>query len=224
MTVSSSLLAAVNGSSSSSSSSTSSTASSSSDLQTSFLKLLTTQLQNQDPTNPMDDSQMTTQLAEISTSQGMSDLNKTLNSLLSSYQSGQTLQAASLIGHNVLADGNLLALSNSQAVGGVNLANAADTVNVQILDSSGQVVRNMSLGAQSAGLVSFSWDGKNDQGQVVPDGNYSTQITASSAGTSVQATPLAVAPVSSVSLNGGTVSVNASGIGQLGLGQILQIF
>jgi flagellar basal-body rod modification protein FlgD len=215
------LVATLNGTSGTS---TSAVSSSLSDVQTSFLKLLTTQLQNQDPTNPMDNAQMTTQLAQMSTAQGISDLNTTLNSLLSSYQSTQTLQAASLIGHQVLADGNSLVLSNSQAVGAANLASAADTVNVQILDASGQVVRNMSLGAQGAGLVSFQWDGKNDQGQVVADGNYSTSITASSGATAVTATPLALASVSSVSLTGGALKVNTSSLGQLALSQIQQIF
>ncbi|MDR3394301.1 MAG: flagellar hook assembly protein FlgD [Parasulfuritortus sp.] len=215
------LVATLNGTSGTS---TSAVSSSLSDVQTSFLKLLTTQLQNQDPTNPMDNSQMTTQLAQMSTAQGISDLNTTLNSLLSSYQSTQTLQAASLIGHQVLADGNSLVLSNSQAVGAATLASAADTVNVQILDANGQVVRNMSLGAQSSGLVSFQWDGKNDQGQVVADGNYSTSITASSGATAVTATPLALASVSSVSLTGGALKVNTSGLGQLDLSQIQQIF
>jgi flagellar basal-body rod modification protein FlgD len=222
MTVASaSLLASLNGTSGS----TAATVSSSlNDVQTSFLKLLTTQLQNQDPTNPMDNAQMTTQLAQMSTAQGINDLNTTLNSLLSSYQSTQTLQAASLIGHQVLADGNSLALSNSQAVGAMDLASSADTVNVQILDSTGQVVRNLNLGAQSTGLVSFQWDGKNDQGQVVADGNYTTNITASVGGAAVTATPLALASVSSVSLTGSEVKVNTSSLGQLKLSQIQQIF
>jgi flagellar basal-body rod modification protein FlgD len=215
------LIAALNGTGTTSSASSSNSVSS---IQSTFLKLLTTQLQNQDPTNPMDNAQMTTQLAEMSTAQGISDLNTTLNSLLSSYQTGQTLQAASLIGHQVLADGNQLTLSNSQAVGAIDLAGAADKVTVQILNSSGQAVRNIDLGAQSGGLVSFTWDGKNDQGQTVSDGSYTTSVTASAGGSAVQATPLALATVSSVSLNGTTVTVNASGLGQLDLSQIQQIF
>ncbi len=195
-----------------------------SDVQSTFLKLLTTQLQNQDPTNPMDNAQMTTQLAEMSTAQGISNLNSTLNSLLSSYQSTQTMQAASLIGHRVLAAGNTLALSNSQAVGAVDLVSAADSVKVQILDANGQVARTLDLGAQAAGLVGFSWDGKNDQGQAMVDGSYSTSVAAFSGGSPVAVTPLSLASVSSVSLTGGTVTVNASGLGQLNLSQIQQIF
>jgi len=195
-----------------------------SDVQSTFLKLLTTQLQNQDPTNPMDNAQMTTQLAEMSTAQGISNLNSTLNSLLSSYQSTQTLQAASLIGHQVLAEGNTLALSNSQAVGAVDLASLADTVKVQIMDANGQAVRTLDLGAQNAGLIGFSWDGKNDQGQVMADGSYTASVAAFSGASTVPATPLTLASVSSVSLTGGAGKVNASGLGQLYLSQIQQIF
>jgi flagellar basal-body rod modification protein FlgD len=217
----SALIASLNGSSGTSASATSSSLS---DVQNTFLKLLTTQLQNQDPTNPMDNAQMTTQLAQMSQAQGIDNLNTTLTSLLSSYQSTQTLQAASLIGHQVLADGNALTLSGSQAVGALDLSKPADSVNVQILDSTGKVVRNIALGPQIAGMTSFSWDGTDDQGQVVADGKYTTSITATSAGSAVQVTPLALTSVASVSLNSGALKVNTSNLGQLDLSQIQQIF
>lgn len=224
----SSLIAALNGTSgssaSSSSSSASGTSSSVSDMQTTFLKLLTTQLQNQDPTNPMDNTQMTSQLAQMASAQGITTLNSTLNNLLSLYQSSQAMQASSLIGHNILADGNQIALSGSRGLGGVTLGGAADTVTVKIADSAGNAVRTINLGAHSAGQVGFSWDGTNDQGQTVPDGSYTMTVSASNAGASVTATPLAVGNVNSVSLSGGSVAVNASGLGQLSLSQIYQIF
>lgn len=226
----SSIISALNGASGSSSSSSasasasSSSSSSASDMQTTFLKLLTTQLQNQDPTNPMDNTQMTSQLAQMASAQGITTLNSTLNNLLSLYQSNQALQASSLIGHNVLADGNQIALSNSQGAGGVTLSGAADKVTVSIADSAGNVVRTIELGAQNAGQVGFTWDGTNNQGQAVANGNYTMSVSASNAGASVTATPLAVGNVSSVSMSGGSVAVNASGLGQLSLNQIYQIF
>lgn len=224
----SSIIAALNGtsgaSSTSSSSSSTSGSASASDMQTTFLKLLTTQLQNQDPTNPMDNTQMTSQLAQMASAQGITTLNSTLNNLLSLYQSSQAMQASSLIGHNILADGNQIKLSGSQGLGGVTLGGAADTVTVNITDSAGNAVRTINLGAQSAGQVGFSWDGTNDKGQTVPDGNYKMTVSASNAGASVTATPLALGNVSSVSLSGGSVAVNATGLGQLNLSQIYQIF
>ncbi len=216
-----SLIASLNGTSAASSA----TANSLADVQSTFLKLLTTQLQNQDPTNPMDNAQMTSQLAQMSTAQGISSLNTTLNNLLSSYQSTQTLQAASLIGHQVLADGSQLALSGGQAVGGVDLAAGADSLTVKVLDSSGQPVRTINLGPQtSAGQIGFTWDGTNDKGQAVADGTYTFSVAAASQGASVKATPLALASVSSVSLNGGAIKVNTAAAGQLDLNQIYRIF
>lgn len=194
------------------------------DVQTTFLKLLTTQLQNQDPTNPMDNAQMTSQLAQMSTAQGISNLNTTLTSLLSAYQSGQTLQATALIGHSVLADGNQITLANSQGVGGIDLAAAADAVQVQVVDANGAVVRNINLGPQSAGQVGFTWDGTDDKGQTVADGAYYFNVTASSQGTAVKNTPLALSTVSSVSLNGGAVKINTATSGQLDLSQVYRIF
>jgi flagellar basal-body rod modification protein FlgD len=202
----------------------SATSNSLADAQSTFLKLLTTQLQNQDPTNPLDNAQMTSQLAQMSTAQGISDLNTTLNSLLSQYQSSQTLQATALIGHSVLASGNQLALSNAQAVGGIDLASAADSVKLQITDSAGNVVRTLDMGPQSAGQVGFSWDGTNNNGQAVADGSYSFTVSATSQGAAVKSTPLAVATVSSVSLNGNAVTINTANAGQLDLSQVYRIF
>src|SRR5580693_6158542 len=90
-----------------------------------FMTLLVTQMQNQDPLNPMDNSQMTSQLAQLSTVSGIDTMNTTLQSLISSYQQSQTLQATSMIGHGVLTAGNTLSLSNGSAPFGISLATAA---------------------------------------------------------------------------------------------------
>lgn len=227
MTSNASLISYLNNTQSSyktASSSSSSSASSMNDVQNTFLKLLTTQLQNQDPTNPLDNAQLTTQLAQISTAQGMNDLNTTLTSLMGAYQSSQTLQAASLVGHQVMAEGSKIALSNSQGLGGVDLASAADAVTVTIQDASGNTVKTLNLGAQSAGQVGFSWDGTDATGNTVADGNYTFSVKAASNGSDVTATPLALSTVSSVSVNNGTLGVNVAGLGQLNLNQIYRIF
>ncbi len=120
---------------------TSSDASATSGTQDRFLKLLVTQLQNQDPLNPLDNAAVTSQLSQISTVTGIEKMNETLASLLSSYSDNQSMQAASLIGKNVLAPGTALKLAGGQATGGVNLAAAADQVRVSVLDSSGRVLQ-----------------------------------------------------------------------------------
>jgi flagellar basal-body rod modification protein FlgD len=194
-------VAAMNGTSKSSSSSSTST-DKAKDLQNSFLTMLTTQLQNQDPLNPMDNAQMTSQLAQISTLEGIQSLNTTLTSLLSSYNTSQALQASSAIGSQVLVEGNKLVLSKGTTQGGISLDSAADKVTLTIKDSAGKVVQTQDLGKQSAGMVAFSWDGKNASGTQLADGNYTFSVEASKAGTSVTATPIQVGTVSAVVKSG----------------------
>jgi flagellar basal-body rod modification protein FlgD len=176
--------------------------SSAADLQNNFLTMLTTQLQNQDPLNPMDNSQMTSQLAQISTLEGIQGLNTTLTSLLASYNTSQALQASSAIGSQVLVEGNKLALSSGLGQGGVTLASAADKVTVTIKDSAGKVVQTQDLGKQSAGTVAFTWDGKNASDTQLADGNYTFSIEARSNGTKVGATPIQVDTVNAVVKSG----------------------
>ncbi len=183
---------------------------SASDLQSSFLTMLTTQLQNQDPMNPMDNAQMTSQLAQISTVQGIQSLNSTLTQLMSSYNTTQALQAASAIGSKVLVNGSNLTLSSGSAVGGVTLSSAADKVAITIKDSTGKVIQTEDLGAQSAGNVTFSWDGKNTAGTQVGDGTYSISVAASKSGVPVTATPIQVGTVSAVVRSGSSYVLELS--------------
>lgn len=225
MTTTASLIAALNGTSASSSSSSSSAGSSANDIQSSFLKLLTTQLQNQDPTNPMDSAQMTSQLAQISTAQGISTLNDTMTNLLSTYQTAQSLQAVSLVGKSVLAEGDIVSLSSSTGYGAVDLASAAKDVTVTIKDSSGATVKTIDLGSQSSGISAFSWDGTNNSGNTVADGTYYMSASATdNSGTAVTATPLSLSSVSSVSLKNGTPKLTVAGLGDLSLSQIYQVY
>ena len=188
-TISQQLLDTMNGASSSSSASGASGASSTSgsNLQTTFLKLLVTQLQNQDPTNPMDNSQMTSQLAQINTVTGISQLNTTLTSLASQLSAGQNAQASLLIGQNVLVSGNNAIVSGGKSPGfGVAVdANLSD-LKVTIKDSSGNVVNTIDLGAQQSGTVPVGWDGKNSAGTPVADGTY----TISAVGVKSDGTPV----------------------------------
>lgn len=163
-----------------------------------FLKLLVTQLKNQDPLNPMDNAQMTTQLAQINTVSGIEKLNTTLGTLLESFSSTQAIQSAGMIGKNVLVAGSQLALTQGQAFGGVKLAGPADQVTLNILDSSGKVLQTQNLGEQDAGNFNFVWDGKNDAGEKLPDGAYKFSVTATQDGKKVEAEPLQVGTVSAL--------------------------
>jgi flagellar basal-body rod modification protein FlgD len=186
--VSSDLLTAMNGTSSSSSTTTSSSSldnNSPDAIQNRFLTLLIAQMKNQDPSNPMDNSQLTTQMAQLSTVTGISQLNNSLSTLMSNLNSSQALSTANMIGHSVLAPGNSIQLTSDttkdasgtettsqKAVFGVNLSGTASSVVVTIKDSSGAVVHTTDLGTQAAGVVPVIWDGSNDTGGKVADGNH----------------------------------------------------
>ena len=125
-----------------------------------FMTLLVTQLKNQDPMNPLDNAQLTSQLAQLSTVTGVNKLNTTLESLKSSYQSSESLQAANMIGHGVLVEGDYVNLQSGNGILGVDLASAADKVKVIITDpKTGKDVQTIDLGAKAAGTIPLAWDG-----------------------------------------------------------------
>lgn len=170
-------------------------ASTASDVQNRFLKLLVAQLQNQDPLNPLDNAQITSQMAQLSTVQGIENLNTTLNSLVTSLGDTQAVQSSALIGKTVLVPGSHLTLSKSSAYAGVNLKSAADQVTVSIMDSSGNVIKTQNLGKQDAGNVLFSWDGSTNAGTTAADGSYTYKVTATKGGKTVDAEALQLGTV-----------------------------
>lgn len=180
-------------------SSSSTTDTSAADLQSNFLTLLVTQLKNQDPTNPMDNSQLTTQLAQINTLSGIEKLNTTLGSISGQINSGQSLQASTLIGHGVMVDGSQVLVGSSQTTPfGLSLTQASTATTATISDSSGKVVQTINLGALSAGVHTFSWDGSQADGTTAADGKYSVAISASNASGQLVAQPLNYALVNGV--------------------------
>ncbi len=200
-----------------------STAKAASDAGDRFLKLLVTQLQNQDPLNPMDNAQVTSQLAQISTVDGVNKLNTTLQTLLSSYASTQALQSAAIIGHGVLLPSDKLALQTGPVTAGVDLKTAADSVVVSILDASGTLVNKVDLGAQAAGSATFQWDGTKSDGTAAAPGAYTFSVKALQGGETVSADALAVGKVSSVTLTPSGAKLNVTGLGSIDLSQVKQI-
>ena len=201
-----------------------------------FLKLLVTQLQNQDPLNPMDNAQMTTQLAQISTVTGIDKLNTTLNSMIDSVASSQNVQTAEMIGKSVLVAGSNLVLSSSTAkdstgndvttktaVGGVKLASAADSVTVTIKDKSGNVVSVQNLGAQKAGVFNYSWDGTTDAKTIADDGTYTISVSALQGTSKVEATAMQFGTVSALIRSGSTFLLDLGSLGKVALSDVQQI-
>ncbi len=221
----SAIFAAINTANNATATSTTSAANSSDQL---FLKLLTTQLKNQDPTNPLDNAQMTSQMAQISTVDGITKLNATLQTLLGNANASQSVQAAALVGQSVMVPGNGLSLPQAGmatgAVAGVNLAGPADTVTATIKDASGATVQTLQLGALPAGSNAFTWNGIATNGSPAPAGTYTVSVTATQAGTAVDATAQQVGVVTSVMNSSQGVSLNVGSLGVFQMSAVTQIF
>lgn len=195
-----------------------------SDIQDRFLKLLVTQMKNQDPLNPLDNAQVTSQLAQINTVNGIEKLNATLNEMSASFIAGQSLQSASLIGRTALMDGNRLALPAGEAArGGVQLDRAADSVVVTVSGPAGNIVRQLELGPRANGLVTFDWDGRNDAGATMAPGSYTFSVAAAAGGQKISATPVTAGTVSGVVPGANGVRLMIDGLGETGMQQIRSI-
>ncbi len=188
-----------------------------------FLKLLVAQMRNQDPLNPLDNAQVTTQMAQISTVTGVDKLNASVSKLSQSMLSAQSLQSAAVIGRQVLVAGSTMALGATGASGALELNQAADRVQVAVATPAGVVVRIIELGAQPAGIVNFQWDGMTDMSGRAPQGNYNFQVVAASGGQSIAATSLASGLVKGVSFNGGNLLLNLEGGSELPISDIRRI-
>jgi len=172
-----------------------------------FLKLLVAQLNNQDPMNPMDNAQMTSQMAQINTVTGIQQVNDTLKSMATQFTSMQVLQGSSMVGHNVLVASNTLSVNSGVASGAIDLNGNADTVKVNVLSPGGQILDTVSLGAQTAGRVPFSLDASSYSSS----GPVSYQVTATLAGQAVTSTSLAQDSVVSVGSENGAMTVQLQG-------------
>jgi flagellar basal-body rod modification protein FlgD len=203
---------------------TASSASAVQDMSDRFLKLLVTQLKNQDPLSPMDNAELTSQLAQMSTVEGINKLNDGMLALSAQFRATQVIQGASLVGRQVLAEGDAFKLTSAGAAGGIDLATKADQVTVQVLNSGGSVVHSFELGAQEAGLQRFAWDGYDDNAVRLPEGDYSFQVLASAAGKSVTNSTYSLGSVLSVALTDDAMDVEVSGVGNRTMDQIKQIF
>lgn len=189
-----------------------------------FLKLLVTQMQNQDPLNPLDNAQVTSQMAQLSTVSGIDKLNATVQALSDSMTAAQSLQAASMIGHAALVPGKQINMIGGKSDAAVELTEPADKLTVTITDAKGNVVRTLQLGPQeSGGIIGFQWDGKDDTGAVVADGTYKFTASAELGGEKSTPTTLSYGLVESVSLTPGGPKLNMGSLGEVELDAVRQI-
>jgi len=190
------------------------------DMQNRFLTLLTTQLKNQDPLNPMDNAEVTSQLAQMSTVQGIEKLNQLVSELAGT---AQMTDMASLVGRGVLVAGNQIMLTSSGGIGGVDLPAAASEVKVTITDQSGVLVRTLDLGALDAGSHNFVWDGKADDGQTAQPGIYKMKVEAKSGSDTVNASPLQLGQVTGVVKGPKSTDLQVGDLGIFTLDEVKQI-
>jgi flagellar basal-body rod modification protein FlgD len=172
-----------------------------------FLKLLVAQLNNQDPMNPMDNAQMTSQMAQINTVSGINQLNETMKSMAAQFTSMQVLQGTSMIGHDVLVKSNTLSVNDGKAKGAIDLAGDAGAVSVQILSPGGQLIDTLNLGPQSAGRHSFEWDASKYKDVANP----TFKVVAANGKTTVDATALAQDTITSVGTNANGMTMQLKG-------------
>ena len=202
-------------------------ATSAADLEQRFLKLLVTQLNNQDPLNPMENSELTSQLAQMSTVSGIEKLNSTLSGLVNQTGSNQVLQAASLIGYAVLSPGNSLTTTTpeegkdpSVQAFAVELPGTAADVQIKIVDASGKTVRTIDAGSMNEGVNAVAWDGKDDAGNVVPAGGYTFTVAATNGGSTVTSTALTFAQVAAVKQGTSGVTLELASGKSIGLSDV----
>jgi flagellar basal-body rod modification protein FlgD len=198
--------------------------SSSAETEDRFLSLLVAQLQNQDPLNPLDNAEITSQMAQLSTVQGIENMNATLESFVASMGISQMSEAASLIGHGVLVPGNTLNPSLQQNAIGFELSLPADSVSISILDAAGNEVRSLDLGASGEGVNVVLWDGLASDGTAAPEGTYSFLVDSTMGGQAVSNTPLYLSAVNSVTQSSEGVVLNLMDNESVSYGDIKQIF
>ena len=188
-----------------------------------FLKLLVTQIRNQDPLNPMDQAEMTSQLSQLNMASGIEKLNASFAKLTGSYDESQTMQAAAMIGKHVLVEGQTMELTSAGGIAGYELAAPADKLQVTIKDANGLVMRKIELSDAKAGAGNFFWDGNTDAGQAAVNGRYTFELEASSGENTVGSKPLSVGTVNAVTRSNGGFVLDLGSLGAFSFANVRQI-
>ncbi|MBK6958809.1 MAG: flagellar hook assembly protein FlgD [Nitrosomonas sp.] len=189
-----------------------------------FLKLLVTQMKNQDPLKPLDNAEVTSQLAQISTVSGIDKLNTTLKLLSSDYEDSQSIEATAMIGRDAFVPGRSIQLEKNAAIAGIELAQPVDGLKVTISDSHGVAIRNIDLKAHPAGISKIGWDGETDSGAKAADGEYTFEVSATQGGKDIKVNTLALGSVNSISNGEQGTLLDMGKLGLVSLSDIKQVF
>ena len=188
-----------------------------------FLKLLMTQLQNQDPMEPMDNGEFMGQMAQFSTVQGVTEMGESIDGLVSIYQGQQMSANASMIGKKALVNGNWAQLEGGKLAGAIDLTTAANDLRVDVKSETGELMASIGLGSKMAGTQEFSWDGIKQDGTTAPEGNYYLSASAVRDGQSTVPAMQVYGTVNSVQMKGGEVTLNVSGQGNVSFNNVKRI-
>jgi flagellar basal-body rod modification protein FlgD len=180
-----------------------------------FLKLLVAQMRNQDPLNPMDNAQVTSQLAQISTVRGIESLNKSMNDFVAASVQGTTMSSVGMLGKQVLVEGDAFNYQPPAAGGatrlGFELSGVATAARIELVDASGKVVHTRTMANLDAGMQTFEWDGKDDNGKAVAAGPLAARIAAVDGTVAVEAATLVPARVVGISQAPGGTQLELDG-------------
>jgi flagellar basal-body rod modification protein FlgD len=194
---------------------------------TDFLTLMLAQLKNQDPTSPVDSNEFLSQLASLSEVQGINQLNTSFSTLSASLTSNQAMQASSLLGHTVAVASTTgtLATSGATLTGAVSVPQTSSQVTLNITNSAGVLVDSINLGAQSAGLANFSWNGEDSSGKAASAGTYTLSASVAGVASGTAVTTLVNGTVDSVTMGAGTtgLTLNVAGLGSVPFTSVQQI-
>lgn len=193
--------------------------------QADFLKLMTAQLQNQDPFNPVDNTQMVAQMAQFSSLSGITEMASTLKTIAAKLTGTSTSDAMAYVGKTVLTEGSTaFARTTGGIAGAVELNGDATDLTVTIQDANGATLRTMNLGQTARGTAEFDWDGTTDNGQPAGNGPFKVIATATNAGKAVVTRPLVWAPVTSVTdVSSGNPKLNVAGLGAIDISAVRQV-
>jgi len=188
-----------------------------------FLKLLTAQLQYQDPMKPMENGEFMGQMAQFSTVSGITEMGESIDSLVNIYQGQQMSNSAAMIGKQALVDGNWAQLKGGELGGAIDLTTAANDVRIDIKSDTGEVMTSLGLGSQLAGTKEFTWDGVMEDGTQAPEGSYYLSATAIKDGVTSVPSMQVYGTVNSIQLKGGEVTLNVSGQGNVSFNNVKRI-
>ena len=194
--------------------------------QADFFALLTQELSNQDPTKPVDNNEMISQMTAFSTTDGVQQLNDAFTDFASSMTSSQALQASSLVGRSVLVEDNVFGMNEGEQVKGKIVTDtAASNVNIYVENIAGEIIQTVAVGNVSAGGSTFTWDGQTSNGEAAPTGAYRYRIAGLVDGQASELQAMTYRKVDSVTLAGGNGSIllNLNGGNSMALADVVEV-